>query len=64
MTGIDLETTGASACRMNCELCLLPELGPRNCSHCSSHPERCCGFPALTSGCSGGCRAVNDRYSV
>eukprot|EP00959_Pyramimonas_sp_CCMP1952_P336263 7041325-Pyramimonas_sp.AAC.1 len=37
------------------ELCVLPELGPRNYSYCSSHPERCRRFPALNSGCRGGC---------
>eukprot|EP00959_Pyramimonas_sp_CCMP1952_P194872 4075082-Pyramimonas_sp.AAC.1 len=37
-----------SACRIqSSELCLLSELGPRSCSYCSSHPERCCGFSAL-----------------
>eukprot|EP00959_Pyramimonas_sp_CCMP1952_P123371 2579258-Pyramimonas_sp.AAC.1 len=28
-----------------------------NYSYCSSHPERCCRFPAPNSGCRGGCRA-------
>eukprot|EP00959_Pyramimonas_sp_CCMP1952_P055436 1158802-Pyramimonas_sp.AAC.1 len=55
---IDSETSGASACRIeSSQLCLLPELGPRNYSYCSSHPVRCCGFPALSSGCRGGCMA-------
>eukprot|EP00959_Pyramimonas_sp_CCMP1952_P301532 6308713-Pyramimonas_sp.AAC.1 len=52
ITAIDLETSGASAFRIQSSvLCLLPELGLRNYSYCLSHPERCCRFPALNSGC-------------
>eukprot|EP00959_Pyramimonas_sp_CCMP1952_P121324 2537004-Pyramimonas_sp.AAC.1 len=51
---MDLETSGASACGIqSSEIGLLPELGPRSCSCCSSHPERCCRLSALNSGCSG-----------
>ncbi len=53
-TAIDLKTSGASACgSQSSELGLLPELGPRTCSYCSSHLERCCRFSALNSGCRG-----------
>eukprot|EP00959_Pyramimonas_sp_CCMP1952_P074995 1567211-Pyramimonas_sp.AAC.1 len=55
VTGIDLKTSGASACRIQgSEIGLLPELGQQNCSYCSSYPERCCRFSALK-----GCRAGN-----
>eukprot|EP00959_Pyramimonas_sp_CCMP1952_P130216 2722616-Pyramimonas_sp.AAC.1 len=30
-------------------------------SYCSSHPETCCRFPALNSGCRRGCRAGHHR---
>eukprot|EP00959_Pyramimonas_sp_CCMP1952_P458773 9477184-Pyramimonas_sp.AAC.1 len=51
VTEIDLETSAASACRIqSSELGLLPELGLRNYSYCSSHAERCCRFPALKLG--------------
>eukprot|EP00959_Pyramimonas_sp_CCMP1952_P055491 1159618-Pyramimonas_sp.AAC.1 len=54
ITGIDSETAGAFAFRIqSSDLCLLPELGPQNHSYCSSHPERCCLFPALNSGSRG-----------
>eukprot|EP00959_Pyramimonas_sp_CCMP1952_P403521 8455625-Pyramimonas_sp.AAC.1 len=53
VTAIDLDTSGASACGIqSSEIGLLPELG-RNCSYCSSHPERCCRLSALISGCRG-----------
>eukprot|EP00959_Pyramimonas_sp_CCMP1952_P328181 6870913-Pyramimonas_sp.AAC.1 len=40
VTGIDLETSDASACRIHSsELGLLPDLSLRNYSYCSSHPE-------------------------
>eukprot|EP00959_Pyramimonas_sp_CCMP1952_P270616 5657215-Pyramimonas_sp.AAC.1 len=52
-------TSGASAFGIqSSELCPLPELGPPNCSYCSSYVERCCRFPALNSGCRGAARLV------
>eukprot|EP00959_Pyramimonas_sp_CCMP1952_P336965 7056431-Pyramimonas_sp.AAC.1 len=60
--GIGSERSGAPPCRIqSSELCLLLELGPSNYSYCSSYPERCCGFPALSSSCREGYRAGNHR---
>eukprot|EP00959_Pyramimonas_sp_CCMP1952_P402713 8438840-Pyramimonas_sp.AAC.1 len=57
-----LKTSGAFACRIRSfQLGLLPELDPRSCSYFSSHPERCCRFPALDPAAGGGCRAGDHR---
>eukprot|EP00959_Pyramimonas_sp_CCMP1952_P107273 2243037-Pyramimonas_sp.AAC.1 len=54
VTAIDLETSAASACGIeSSEIGLLPELGRRNCSYWSSHPERCCRLSALNTGSRG-----------
>eukprot|EP00959_Pyramimonas_sp_CCMP1952_P389368 8158849-Pyramimonas_sp.AAC.1 len=50
----DSESSGTIVCSLErSELCLLLELGPRNCSYSSSHLDRWCRFSVLNSGCRG-----------